>query len=293
MVKEYRVKVVWPGPRPPRGLLITDFDGTLRRSDGLISSMDREALVELGQKNYARVIATGRSLFSYRKWARDDLPLDYLIFSSGAGLVSARNWRLIRAINLDREEISFAAEQLIRRNLDFMIHRPIPENHFFGYHDTGIGNQDFQRRITLYKDYARPLNGCPEVLSSAAQLLAVVHPDRGLEAYNEIREILGEFTVIRTTSPLDHLSVWIEIFPRTVSKSLTSSWLADQLGLTPQSVLGVGNDYNDLDFLEWAGSSYVVSNSPPDIKKRFAQVASNDGGGVAEAVGRWLGRRER
>jgi len=46
----------------------------------------------------------------------------------------------------------------------------------------------------------------------------------------------------------------------------------------------VGNDYNDLDLLEWAGKSYVVENAPTDLKARFPAVASNNHGGVAEAA---------
>ena len=53
----------------------------------------------------------------------------------------------------------------------------------------------------------------------------------------------------------------------------------------------MGNDYNDLDLLEWSAVSYVVKNAPADIRSRFANVASNNDGGVAEAAGYWI--RER
>jgi hypothetical protein len=97
--------------------------------------------------------------------------------------------------------------------------------------------------------------------------------------------------VIRTTSPLDGRSTWIEIFPTTVSKSLTAAWLADTLGIDQQKVASVGNDYNDIDLLEWTPNSYVVNNAPSDLKNRFTCVASNNDGGVAEAAGRWITER--
>jgi hypothetical protein len=50
----------------------------------------------------------------------------------------------------------------------------------------------------------------------------------------------------------------------------------------------VGNDYNDLDLLEWAAHSFVVENAPDDMKNRFETVSSNNNGGVAEAAGRWF-----
>jgi hydroxymethylpyrimidine pyrophosphatase-like HAD family hydrolase len=49
-----------------------------------------------------------------------------------------------------------------------------------------------------------------------------------------------------------------------------------------------------MDLLEWAAHSFVVENAPDDLKYLFQQVASNNNGGVAEAVSRWLeGRANR
>jgi hydroxymethylpyrimidine pyrophosphatase-like HAD family hydrolase len=100
------------------------------------------------------------------------------------------------------------------------------------------------------------------------------------------RPITGR--IIQTTSPLDGQSTWIEIFPATVSKSLTTAWLSAAYGLKANHTLSVGNDYNDVDLLEWAGCSFVVDNAPDDLKNRFPVVASNNECGVAEAIGRWL-----
>ena len=64
----------------------------------------------------------------------------------------------------------------------------------------------------------------------------------------------------------------------------------DGLGIDKRRIVSVGNDYNDLDLLEWTDTSYVVGNAPQDLKNRFTGVASNDSGGVAEAAQRWLDR---
>jgi hydroxymethylpyrimidine pyrophosphatase-like HAD family hydrolase len=53
----------------------------------------------------------------------------------------------------------------------------------------------------------------------------------------------------------------------------------------------VGNDFNDLDLLEWAQTRFVTANAPAQLRKRFPAVASNNHGGVAEAVERWLDMR--
>jgi hypothetical protein len=85
---------------------------------------------------------------------------------------------------------------------------------------------------------------------------------------------------------LDGKATWIEIFPTVVSKSRTAAWLAEELKIDKREIVSVGNDYNDLDLLEWTAESFVVDNAPADLKKRFAGVASNNNGGVAEAARR-------
>ena len=127
-----------------------------------------------------------------------------------------------------------------------------------------------------------PANGAPEGASGGRN---------GPETYETIRRALPDYSVIRATSPLDGRSTWIEIFPSRTSKSGAIQWLAREFDAEPQDTLCLGNDYNDLDMLEWARTSFVVANAPADLRRRFDTVASNDENGFSDAVGRWLAAR--
>ena len=165
-----------------------------------------------------------------------------------------------------------------------MVHRTIPDNHMFAYVRANEGNTDFERRIELYRQFAIPRGDADGDFGPATQLLAV-------SLLAEIRTAMTDFNVIQTTSPLDGKSTWVEIFPSTVSKSQTAAWLARTLEIDNHSIVAVGNDYNDLDLLQWSACAYVVDNAPADMKSRFACVASNNNGGVAEAAERWMVER--
>ena len=266
-----------------------DFDGTLLRSDRTIAAVDLTALAKLGTMGIVRVIATGRSLFSFNTVAVTDLPVDFIIFSTGAGILNYSDGDIIRKASLDAGEVERASDVLKAYRLDYMIHHTIPDNHKFAYFRSNHKNADFDRRLKIYSQYAQPLLESPDGFGAATQLLAVVPARRGNTVLEMVRSDLPDYNVIQTTSPLDGESTWIEIFPATISKSLTAAWLAEELGINPQRVVAVGNDYNDLDLLEWSSRSYVVKNAPEDLKKRFTNVASNNDGGVAEAARRWLG----
>jgi Cof subfamily protein (haloacid dehalogenase superfamily) len=275
----------------PRGIFITDFDGTLRSASGTIAERDRQTLRTLGERGYLRVIATGRSLYSLGRAIDDELSVDYIVFSSGAGILDFREQKIIRKVNLKGEEVSRAVEFLLELEADFMIHEPIPDNHRFLYFSTGLENPDFSSRCELYKEHCRPFEGDPTALGPGAQVLTIEPPGVFPTNLKAIQQRLPQCSIIRTTSPLDGVSTWIEIFPKGVSKGRSTAWLAEQHGLGPQSALSVGNDYNDADLLEWTRYSFVMANAPAELKRRFEEVSSSDECGVSEAVERWLCER--
>ena len=277
-----------PDGSGPRGLFIMDLDGTLLRSDRTFAENDLRALRKLGDLNIVRVIATGRSLASFNTVVIPDLPVDYIIFSTGAGVQRHQDSEIIRKIHLEPGEVIRACEILQSFRLDFMVHRTIPNNHMFAYWQTNDNNADFERRIELYRQFAIPLEKSAIARGPATQLLAIIPPRQARAALEAVSNAMTDYNVIQTTSPLDGKATWIEIFPSTVSKSQTAAWLANSLGVAGQSVVSVGNDYNDLDLLEWSAVSYVVKNAPEDIRSRFANVASNNDGGVAQAAEYWI-----
>lgn len=276
-----------PAPPPPTRMMITDLDGTLLRSDHTVAAADLQTLAALPRQGVLRVLATGRSLFSLRRIAQP-LPLDYAICSTGAGIYDCRCETLLRQTCLTQRQAAAAAGCLEALGLDYCVHDPLPENHRFGFRrgTRFARNPDFDARIALYRHVCGPLASKPE--TPASQLLIVIPADHGPALMARIRRHLPELSVVRTTSPLDHRSWWVEIFPPNVSKGGAAAWLSDRLGIPRRAVMFVGNDYNDADLLEWAAHAYVVANAPADLRTRFMQVASNDTGGVSQAVRHWL-----
>ncbi len=272
-----------------KGLFVTDFDGTLLRSDGTLSQRDLDALESLKQHGVKIAIATGRSLYSFDHSAGVDLKVDYLIFSLGAGVIRLSDRKLLYQKNLSTEMVKQGLDFMSRSTFDFMLHHPVPDNHKYVYRRVNGENADFESRIKRYREFGTVLNTMTRNgIDEAAQFLAVVPQEKTNDALKSSRSGLPGLSVIHSTSPLDHKSAWIEFLHPEVSKSKTAAWLASRLDIAPANIMAIGNDYNDLDLLEWAPRSFVVENAPVDLKSRFQEVASNNNGGVAEAVERWL-----
>ncbi len=274
-------------------MLITDLDGTLLRSDGKVSDTDIVSLQRLGEMGILRVLATGRSPYSFTKAITEKLPFDYVLFSTGAAIVDyADGGRFLKVSHLSSQQAVEVNEILCAINLDFMVHDPFPDNHRFGYRSFGKSNPDFQRRIERYLAFARDLDrqvhGPTGRGGEVSQFLVVVPAETAESTWKAIHAAFPALSVIRSTSPLDHESTWIEIFHPDVSKSRSAEWLCRKLGILPRNVLAIGNDYNDLDLLEWAGEAMLVANAPKPLRDRFPTVSSNNASGVSEAIEKWL-----
>ena len=281
------------------GIFVTDLDGTLLTDDRCFSARDFATLGMLRRHGICVAIATGRSRYSFDQLMANSglvggeapLPVDYVIFSTGAGVMRFPDGEILRSRMLSPDDVGTIVGRLAPFGVDFMIHEPIPGTRHFHYHAPAGGGKDFQARLALYRDFARPFDGATmariEHVGGATEVLCIVAEDQEQMAL-EIGAALPGYSVIRATSPLDHRSVWVEIFANAVTKSTAAQWLADSLGLAAEKACAVGNDYNDEDLLSWAGRSFVTGNGPGAMKARYSAISSNNDGGVSEAAALWL-----
>jgi len=291
-------------------MVVTDLDGTLARSDSTFSGHDLSTLsVVLPAVSVLRVIATGRSLISAKKvLSGPEFPLDFLVFSSGAGIFDWRTQQLVWKTNLNSDEIRSASCVMKSLGIDYFEQFPVPDNHLFYSHQcSSIANPDFLRRIQINSNFQvhpeppnRDSESEKEKERSATQLLGIVPSSQRQffdEIFKDVSEKLSGLQVIRATSPIDGSSMWIEIFPKGVTKASASEWIAKREDVDEDCILSVGNDFNDLSLLEWSPFSCLVNNLSHDFKdfldkqirlRPFRLAQSNDQNGFSAAITLWL-----
>jgi len=266
-------------------MVLMDYDGTLFREGGLDSRALR-ILEEMGERDVVRVLATGRSPFSLlRSLEGRPLPVDYLILSTGVGVVAASGWETVRSLSMGRRRLAEALEVLKELDVDYSVHHPFPENHRFHYRSSGSGPvEDLVRRLALYQGFHSEMRADGKLPSEASQVVAIAEPHEGAALLERVRDRLHpRMTVVRTTSPLDGESMWVELFPAGAGKGPAAAWLAELIRVSPADALAVGNDYNDLDMLRWAGVRMVMEASPQHLLEMFDSAES-----AGSALERWL-----
>lgn len=258
-----------------------DLDGTLLNDQKKVSIEDLNTLVKLGKKKMLRIAATGRNLYSLNKLLPPDFPMDYAIFSSGAGIMDWKSKKILHTQHLNASEINLVLEILLKSKLNFSINKPIPENHHMLLHAPHPLAHDLINYTLFYKEFVEPLT-VYKIPILATQFIVLLN--NHVHLYDYFSTQLKNVKTILTTSPIDKKSMWMEIFHKNVSKAKGIQWLANYLNIINPELTCVGNDYNDLDMLNLSSKSFVVANAPESIKNQFKVVKDNNNSGFSEAV---------
>ncbi|MBN2772869.1 MAG: HAD hydrolase family protein [Prolixibacteraceae bacterium] len=258
-------------------LIATDLDGTFLNDDKSISGDNLRALVELGNKCVKRVAATGRNLRKVMEVIPDAVPFDYIIFSSGAGVIDWKQRNLMLKENLSKSSSVEVTCFLVQKKVNFNAFWAVPNNHYLWFHRGGEHCEEFERYFTFHNSFASPLPLNEGYEKELCQFLVILpdDPQRFFQLKEEIVTVFPETAVIRSTSPLGTGFIWMEIFNRNVSKGNALSFICKELGITQEETVGIGNDFNDMEMLDFTGHSFIVANAPNELQKKYHPAPSN------------------
>lgn len=90
---------------------------------------------------------------------------------------------------------------------------------------------------------------------------------------------------IRTEYPVRDLSI-LDLLPPGVSKGWALERLAGRLGVDRKETMAIGDNWNDVDMLEWAGQSVLMGNASHELRsmarmRGWKRAPPNDQDGVA------------
>lgn len=100
---------------------------------------------------------------------------------------------------------------------------------------------------------------------------------------------------VRTEYPARDLSI-LDLLPPGVSKGWALARLAERLGVDRKETMAIGDNWNDVDMLEWAGQAVLMSNASQELRgmanmRGWKQAPTNDADGVAVVLEAELARQ--
>ena len=178
---------------------------------------------------------------------------------------------------------------LIGEKYNFKISRELPDNHNFGWFES-YECPELTRYVEHHKKFGEAVRINPEHPFIASQFLMYfpIESNQFDIVKEKIQAVFPELSLIKTTSPLSSDYIWMEIFPNGVSKAHGIQEICRITGIARENTLGIGNDFNDLEMLEFTQHSYVVENAPEELKMKYINSLAHYDDGFSHAVNKHL-----
>jgi len=270
----------------PIRLIAVDLDGTLLNSKVELSTENRDALNRAHEAGIEIVLGTGRR-HDFALPIAKSLEFDLWLFSSnGAVTRSTRDETFHR--DLLPKETAIRLAQAMRRYRNYMVltfDRPamgaiVCENHEELY---GV----IQRWMDKNADFIEYISPIELALTEDPIQAMFCGP---IELMNQAQEDLNatgfreDMTVLRTQYDFRDLCI-VDILNAGCSKGHALERWAQHRGLERSEVMAIGDNYNDVEMLTFAGHPVIMGNACAELKQNgWTETLHHDEHGVAAAI---------
>jgi hydroxymethylpyrimidine pyrophosphatase-like HAD family hydrolase len=215
----------------------------------------------------------------------NETPFDYVIFSSGAGIMDWKVQKMIKAIAIPIEKTAEIINFLICEKQNFKVSSELPDNHHFAWWQS-YDCPELQRYVDVHGKMgnATKIEADKPFVSSQVLLFFPKASDSFDTFKKRVQQQFPDLSIIKTTSPLNPEYIWMEIFPDGVSKAHGIEEICKLTGIPRENTFSIGNDFNDLEMLEYTYHSYVVDNAPEEMKLKYLISLAHHQNGFSHAV---------
>ncbi len=250
-----------------------DLDGTLLDSQGHVSEKNKQKLQALSDAGVIVILATGR-YYVQMSSVLDRLSYSGILISTdGAVTIDVNQKKVLNDYSFHIRDV----EETIRLCREREIHCAV--NTAFRYYVESIS--DFHQEH--YQKYSTKYAIIPNLLKIKEPILKFVVSDhRFMSGWQHVE--YDEH--LRKRADAEHYK---EIVHQHTCKTNAIRDLLIQYQIPPEELIAIGDYYNDIDMLEYAGMGIAMGNAPDEVKRIANDVAlTNDEDGVCYALEKYF-----
>jgi len=261
-------------------LLVLDIDGTIAGQSNTLSHPVKEVIAAVQAKGIKVAIATGRMYCSALRFHQEIGSTLPLVAYQGAWIQDPNTQEIHRHLSVSREIALQLLEYFEQPDL-----RSLLSVHFY------INDQLYVREITKETESyqqrcgvnAIPVGDLRQLLDHEPTKILALCDDASLiqQLLTNLRHRYKSTELYMTTS----VATFLEAANTHVNKGNAVRYLAEEmLGLESHNVMTIGDNFNDVEMLSYAGISVAMGNAPDQVQAIADWVAPSvelDGAAIA------------
>lgn len=275
----------------PIRLLTVDIDGTLLNPQFQISETDLAAMQRAHRLGVEIMLVTGRRHAFALPIARQ-LGFDFWLISSNGAVTRSLAGETFHRDMLPAE----TCRKLCAVMREFRGHTVLTFDQeskgalvLEHMNDLNESIQRWLEKNAQFIDYVIPIENSLVCNPVQAMFCGPMARMRQAMAVLAASGLENEITVLRTEYPARDL-LMIDVLNRQCSKGHAVERWAQYRGIPREQVMAIGDNYNDVEMLAFAGVPFIMGNAAEDLRQNgWKLTRSNAESGVAAAIEQVLG----
>lgn len=260
-------------------LVACDLDDTLLNNGFLVSERNRAAIRRVTSQGVRFVVLTGRVTAATWPIVRSlDLKLPFGSFQGG------------RITDPVTEEVLHAAELDKKKIVDILAYAEKKDIHVNIYDEHQIFVKARNEWTDFYENFARrvpvqevgSLVGFP--FQKTAKMVLIADHEKLKKAARDIEAFKDP--LVNMFFSKKH---FLEFTDQNATKGFALKWLAEKWKIPREETMAIGDNYNDLSMITFAGVGVCMENGEEGVKQKSDFVtSSNESDGVADALEKFV-----
>ncbi|WP_462413652.1 Cof-type HAD-IIB family hydrolase [Neobacillus sp. Marseille-QA0830] len=265
--------------------VFSDIDGTLLNSDHKVTSETKEAIIKVVNQHVPFVLVSARMPSSILQ-IQKDLSIDSpIICYSGALVLDAVDHngqrKIINSTSLSQTDV---------KGIHTIVNSLFPAVSFSLYsHNQWVVNDNANKWIIQEKEITN-INPIPcnflsflEENYDFHKCLCMGEPQVINQLQSALKDKFPHLTIYKSKD------TYLEVMSGHASKSNAIKKLENLYHITNQEIMAIGDNYNDMDMLKYAGLGVAMGNAPDVVKAIADEVTlSNNENGLKHTLQKYF-----
>ena len=266
-------------------MLVSDIDGTLLNSQGQLTPAVIGAIREAHEQGIIVTLATGRHLRGVKQIVQRIGVSVPVILGNGAVIVDPYKGETLLHRPLAPETTAAILDVIAKHGLwsSLFFHRAEGVDTLYD-RDPGFA----EAYLFIHKDQPDVAQQVEDLKAFAAQhpikVLLLDTPNKVHSLAEDLSKLEHPFSMVVTDHDFPDYT-FLECFAPALSKATGIEHLTKLFGLSPEQVVAVGDNVNDMEMIDYAGLGVAMGNATAELKRRADFVTkTNDQDGVAYLI---------
>ncbi len=256
-------------------LIVIDLDNTLLNNEHQISKLNRDVIKKVQAKGIEVMIATGRMYVSAQPYINElSLKTEAIVYN-GAMVKDISSGKVKYHRPIDKSTARIIMEDLKREGLHINLYQ---DDKLYVDQD----NEYKKRYEEVSGVKAKIVDNLVELDFDDPTKLLIIEDDSNKHKYYQkyLREKYGNKIDVTESN-----EYFIEVGAKDVNKGKTLQQISQAKGITKEEVMAIGDSFNDIEMLKYAGTAIAMQNAAEAVKQTADIIAPHhEEDGVAKIL---------